>query len=137
MLCGIRCRDYSQESLLGITHGDHSRFCESKPENTDFIIWPLVILFCLTEKCNDYSKVNRSSYPTFHQRFQHHSAIIFLSTNVQFLFVPLRPFFYAALAKRWKVQFRKGLRKFNNVDSKQHILMRTAVLCNGINSGQL
>ena len=35
-----------------------------------------------------------------------------------FLFVPLRPFFYAALAKRWKVQFRKGLRKFNNVDSK-------------------
>ena len=35
-----------------------------------------------------------------------------------FLFVPLRPFFYAALVKRWKVQFRKGLRKFNNVDSK-------------------
>ena len=35
-----------------------------------------------------------------------------------FLFIPLRPFFYAALAKRWKVQFRKGLRKFNNVDSK-------------------
>ena len=35
-----------------------------------------------------------------------------------FLFVPLRPFFYAARAKRWKVQFRKGLRKFNNVDSK-------------------
>ena len=35
-----------------------------------------------------------------------------------FLFVPLRPFFYAALAKRWKVQFCKGLRKFNNVDSK-------------------
>ena len=35
-----------------------------------------------------------------------------------FLFVPLRPFFYAALAKRWKVQFHKGLRKFNNVDSK-------------------
>ena len=34
------------------------------------------------------------------------------------LFVPLRPFFYAALAMRWKVQFRKGLRKFNNVDSK-------------------
>ena len=24
----------------------------------------------------------------------------------------------AALAKRWKVQFRKGLHKFNNVDSK-------------------
>ena len=35
-----------------------------------------------------------------------------------FLFVPLRPFFYAALTKRWKVQFHKGLRKFNNVDSK-------------------
>ena len=33
-----------------------------------------------------------------------------------FLFVPLRPFFYAALTKRWKVQFYKGLRKFNNVD---------------------
>ena len=33
-------------------------------------------------------------------------------------FVPLRPFFCAALAKRWKVQFRKGLHKFNNVDSK-------------------
>ena len=25
-----------------------------------------------------------------------------------FLFVSLRPFFYAALAKRWKVQFRQG-----------------------------
>ena len=35
-----------------------------------------------------------------------------------FLFVPLRPFFYAALAKRWKVKFHKSLRKFNNVDSK-------------------
>ena len=48
-----------------------------------------------------------------------------------FLFIPLRPFFYAALAKRWKVQFRKSLRKFNNVDKKKkrHILMRTAVLC--------
>ena len=33
-----------------------------------------------------------------------------------FYFVPLHPFFYAALAKRWKVQFCKGLRKFNNVD---------------------
>ena len=33
-----------------------------------------------------------------------------------FLFIPLRPFFYAALVKRWKVQFRKGLRKYNNVD---------------------
>ena len=27
-----------------------------------------------------------------------------------FLFIPLRPFFYAAIAKRWKVQFRNGLR---------------------------
>ena len=35
-----------------------------------------------------------------------------------FLFVPLRPFFRAALAKRWKVQFRKGLHIFNIVDSK-------------------
>ena len=35
-----------------------------------------------------------------------------------FSFVPLRPFFRAALAKRWKVQFRKGLLKFNIVDSK-------------------
>ena len=35
-----------------------------------------------------------------------------------FSFVPLCPFFRAALAKRWKVQFRKGLHKFNNADSK-------------------
>ena len=35
-----------------------------------------------------------------------------------FSFVPLRPFFCAALAKRWKVQLRKDLHKFNNVDSK-------------------
>ena len=33
-----------------------------------------------------------------------------------FSFVPLRPFLCAALAKRWKVQFRMGLHKFNNVD---------------------
>ena len=46
-----------------------------------------------------------------------------------FYFFPLRPFLCAALAKRWKVQFRKGLHKFNNVDKKKrHILMRTAVL---------
>ena len=30
----------------------------------------------------------------------------------------MRPFFRAALAKRWKVQFRKGLHKFNNADSQ-------------------
>ena len=35
-----------------------------------------------------------------------------------FSFVLLRPFLCAALAKLWKVQFRKGLHKFNNVDSK-------------------
>ena len=36
-----------------------------------------------------------------------------------FLFVPLRPFFCAALAKRWKVKFRQGFCIFNNyVDSK-------------------
>ena len=37
---------------------------------------------------------------------------------LDFSFVPLRPFLCAALAKRWKVQFRKGLQKFNNIDSK-------------------
>ena len=36
-----------------------------------------------------------------------------------FSFVPLRPFLCSALAKRWKVQFCKGLHKFNNVDSKK------------------
>ena len=50
------------------------------------------------------------------------------------LFVPLRPFFCAAIAKCRKVQFRRGLHKFSNIDSKKrHILMRAAVLCNGIN----
>ena len=45
---------------------------------------------------------------------------------------------YAALAKRWKVQFRKGFAYFNNnVDSKRHIIIRTAILCNEINSGQI
>ena len=38
--------------------------------------------------------------------------------SVRFSIVPLRPFLCAAFAKRWKVQFRKGLHKFNNVDSK-------------------
>ena len=32
-----------------------------------------------------------------------------------FSFVPLRHFFYAALAKRWKVQFRQGFAYFNNM----------------------
>ena len=46
-----------------------------------------------------------------------------------FSFFPLRPFFCAALAKRWKVQFRQGFAYFNNnVDSKRHIIMRTAIL---------
>ena len=55
-----------------------------------------------------------------------------------FSFVPLRPFFCAALAKHWKVQFRQGLAYFNNnVDSKRHIIIRTAILYNEINSGQI
>ena len=46
-----------------------------------------------------------------------------------FSFVQLRPFFYAALAKRWKVKFRQGFAYFNNnVDSKRHIIIRTAIL---------
>ena len=46
-----------------------------------------------------------------------------------FSFVPLRPFFYAALAKRWKVQFRQWFAYFNNnVDSKRHIIIGTAML---------
>ena len=53
-----------------------------------------------------------------------------------FSFVPLRPFFCAALAKRWKVQFQQGFAYFdNNVDSKQHVIIRTAILYNEINSG--
>ena len=45
-----------------------------------------------------------------------------------FSFVPLRPFFCAALAKRWKVQFRQGFTYINNnVDSKRHIIIRTAI----------
>ena len=55
-----------------------------------------------------------------------------------FSFVSLRPFFCAALAKRWKVQFRQGFAYFNNnVDSKRHIIIRTAILYNEINSGQI
>ena len=55
-----------------------------------------------------------------------------------FSFVPLRPFFCAALAKRWKVQFRQRFAYFNNnVDSKRHIIIRTATLYNEINSGQI
>ena len=39
-------------------------------------------------------------------------------------FIPLRPFFYTALAKRWKVQFRQGFAYFNNnVDSRRHIII--------------
>ena len=54
-----------------------------------------------------------------------------------FSFMPLRPFFCAAHAKRWKVQFRQGFAYFNNnVDSKRHIIIRTAILYNEINSGQ-
>ena len=55
-----------------------------------------------------------------------------------FSFVPLRPFFYAALAKRLKVQFRQGFAYINNnVDSKRHIIIRIAILYNEINSGQI
>ena len=47
-------------------------------------------------------------------------------------------FFYAALAKRSKVEFRPGFAYFNNnVDSKRHIIIRTAILYNEINSGQI
>ena len=56
-----------------------------------------------------------------------------------FLFVPLPPFFYAAIAKRWKVQLSNGLRKINltSLIQKRHILTRTTMLYNEINSGQL
>ena len=55
-----------------------------------------------------------------------------------FSFVPLRPFFYASLAKRWKVHILQWFAYFNNnVDSKRHIIIRTAILCNEINSGQI
>ena len=58
-----------------------------------------------------------------------------LTTNLR---VPVAPFFYAALAKRWKVQFLQGFAYFNNnVDSKRHIIIRTAILCIEINSGQI
>ena len=47
-----------------------------------------------------------------------------------FSFVPFRPFFNAALAKCWRVLFRQGFAYFNNnVDSKRHIITRTAILC--------
>ena len=55
-----------------------------------------------------------------------------------FSLVSLRPFFYAALAKRWKVKFRQGFAYLNNnVDSKRHIIIRTAILYNEVNSGQI
>ena len=54
-----------------------------------------------------------------------------------FLFVPLRPFFYAALTKRWRSNFVRVCVNLTTLIQKRHILMRTAVLCNGINSGQL
>ena len=55
-----------------------------------------------------------------------------------FSIVPWRPFLCDALAKRWKVQFRQGFAYFNNnVDSKRHIIIRTAILYNEINSGQI
>ena len=37
-----------------------------------------------------------------------------------------------------KVQVRQAFAYFNNnVDSKRHIIIRTAILCNEINSGQI
>ena len=55
-----------------------------------------------------------------------------------FSIVPLSPFICAAFAKRWKVQFRQGFAYFNNnVDSKRHMIIRTAILYNEINSGQI
>ena len=50
-----------------------------------------------------------------------------------FLFVPLPPFFYAAIAKRLKVQLSNGLRKINLtslIKKKRHILTRTTMLYN-------
>ena len=46
-----------------------------------------------------------------------------------FLFVPLPPFFYAAIAKCWKVQLSNGLRKINLTTfiQKRHILTRTTM----------
>ena len=58
--------------------------------------------------------------------------------TANFSFVPLRPFFYAALAKRWKAQIRQGFAYLNNnVDSKRHIVIWTAILYNQVNSGQI
>ena len=55
-----------------------------------------------------------------------------------FSFDPLRPFFYAVLANRWKVKFRQGFAYFNNnVDSNRHIIIRASILYNEINSGQI
>ena len=59
-----------------------------------------------------------STVDNYEERMKHIYIHIYPSECQIFFFIPLRPFFYAALAKRWKVQFRKGLRKFNNVDSK-------------------
>ena len=52
-------------------------------------------------------------------------------------YVPLRSFFSATLAKRWKVQFRQGFAQLNNVDSKTTSNNDIAILHNGINCGQL
>ena len=55
-----------------------------------------------------------------------------------FFIVPLRPFFCAVIAKRWKVKFLQGFAYFNNnVDSNRHMIIRTAILYNEINSGQI
>ena len=55
-----------------------------------------------------------------------------------FSIISLLPFFYAALVKRWNVQFRQGFAYFNNnVDSNRHIIIITATSHNEMNSGQI
>ena len=61
-----------------------------------------------------------------------------LASVIFFSFVPLRPFLCAALAKGWNVQFRQRFEYMNNnVDSKRHIIIRTAIFYNEINTGQI
>ena len=49
--------------------------------------------------------------------------------SVRFFICSVASFLLTALAKRWKVQFRQGFAYFNNnVDSKRHIIIRTAIL---------
>ena len=54
-----------------------------------------------------------------------------------FSFVPLRPFLCAALASDGRSNFVRVCINLITLSQKRHIVMRTAILCNGINSGQL